>query len=98
MELTADQIDRLTCVAEDLGGRVTDSYSGRGMYGGCCIGVTFTGDTFSAVFGLGAAVMEESPELADVLRDAPLNSATMGLGKTVYRPSITGPSEKFASA
>lgn len=67
-------------VIEDLGYE-TRSYSGRGMYGKKCLGVTIDEDLIKFVFDLGMACQEEEVERPGLIR-----TDQLGLGTIIYFP------------
>lgn len=72
---------------EDLG-LAARSYSGRGMYGRNCVGVTLGRNSEFSEFKLGVAIalaLGEDAEHLDPCTD------TMGLGFIVYFPSVRWP-------
>ena len=82
MEMSAI-IDLITETAERLDISVRDDYSGRGMYGRYCIGIT--GDLSDLVRLVSRVIEdaeEEVPELANIASDS------MGYDKIFYWPSL----------
>ena len=65
------------------------SYSGRGMYGKECLGVTVDRET--SVFQLAAQIITASDDpgaMADFLSDVRVAEDSMGMGTIVYFPRI----------
>lgn len=78
IELTTEQkLEILQDIADSLGGRYRDDYSGRCMYGKTCPGITVDGDENEVIEEAGARG----------IRGARTDS--MGRGVIVYWPGIT---------
>lgn len=70
-------------------GYQAESYSGRGMYGRTCVGVTVPRDT--SPFQLAAQIIASSDdpaEMADSLSDLRVNEDSMGFDTVVYFPRV----------
>lgn len=71
------------------------SYSGRGMYGERCLGVTIDRDSNHNILEFVAALVhelsamddEDAEEALDFIKSA-INSDSMGLGSVVYFPRV----------
>ena len=87
-----NDIARLVIAAcNDLGLEVR-SYSGRGMYGRSCVGVTTDGNSHTALAQIVIALCEQGAdgvEAADhFTRSGAIASDSMGLGMIVYFPRL----------
>lgn len=58
MTLTPDQFNEFSNLAWDIGGEVYENYSGRGMFGKNCLGITVE-NLEHGLFRLGRAIGEE---------------------------------------
>ena len=77
-----DKIDAIYDVADQIGGRVRESYSGRGMYGKTCYGI----------------VCEDTTECIEAAAERGIRGAetdSMGRSFIVYWRNITG--KEFSS-
>lgn len=88
IELEQDQWDAISQVMENEYGRPTASYSGRGMMGERCIGVTFDGEG-GGIWSLATALAEVDIDLAQGMGEPRQDS--MGLGTIYYWPRVTAP-------
>jgi hypothetical protein len=75
---TQEKIEVVQDLADEFDGRVHESYSGRGMYGRTCYGVSVDGNATD--------VIEEAA--ARGLRGACTDN--LGLGTIIYWPSVPG--------
>ena len=76
----------LSDIADAVQGRVTATYSGRGMYGKRCIGITIDESDTLALGGAIASLVDD-----EGLRSAMLDgwrSDSMGRGQIIYWPAI----------
>ena len=90
--LTSEQMDTLTDLAEQQDGEVR-SYSGRGMYGETCLGVSIDGSLVAFVMQLAARLTVEGHfDLAESLA-AQACTDSMGRGSIVYFSCITAPAD-----
>ena len=64
------------------------SYSGRGMYGRNCVGVTLGRNSEYTEFGLGVAL---ALALGEEAADLQARTDSMGLGSIVYFPNVRWP-------
>ena len=90
--LTSEQMNTLTDLAEQYDGQVR-SYSGRGMYGQTCLGITIDGDLIGFVMQLAACLTVDGHfNLAESLA-AQACTDSMGRGSIVYFSCITAPAD-----
>lgn len=90
--LTSEQLDTLTDLAEQHDGEVR-SYSGRGMYGEQCLGITIDGDLIGFAMWLAACLTEEGHfDLAESLA-AQACTDSLGRGSILYFPRTASPDE-----
>ncbi|MBV6513918.1 MAG: hypothetical protein FMNOHCHN_03500 [Ignavibacteriaceae bacterium] len=85
MTLTNDQLNDFENLAWDIGGEVYENYSGRGMYGKTCMGITVE-ELENCLFRLGRMSGELDSELSKALE----NFRTDSLGRSfiIYFPKI----------
>lgn len=88
IQLTHEHIDAI----EDIlwtttdGGEIREDYSGRGMFGDQCFGITLDGGGDLFKF---AMLVGKNELLSEVFEDAgPPNSDSMGLGVIYYWPRL----------
>ncbi len=83
MNLTPNQLDDFSSLAWDIGGEIYEDYSGRGMFGKTCMGITVD-ELENSLFRLGkeSADYEFSKELENFRTD------NMGKGSIIYFPQI----------
>lgn len=90
-QLTTEQFDIIETCFWDTDGEDIMSYSGRGMYGDQCLGLTF--DDFSSAFRF-ALEIGSHDGLAGLLSSPSYDS--MGRGIVIYFRNIAVPSEVIA--
>ena len=83
MTLTLSQIDDFENLAWDIGGEVYEDYSGRGMFGKTCLGITVE-NLEKSIFKLGkeSADYDFSKELANFQTDS------LGRSFIIYFPKL----------
>jgi hypothetical protein len=86
--LTDEQFDALYDLANDNDFTVR-SYSGRGMMGKECLGITTNGSVFSIGLALGS-----SEVLEYIFASTGVREDSMGRGTVVYFPSLAAPIRK----
>jgi len=86
MKLTEEQLWELKDAVGYFDNAEIDSYSGRGMYGRQCLGITF--DSMSDAFRFALTVGGDN-DLSLALSSPRFDS--MGLGIVVYWPSVEAP-------
>jgi hypothetical protein len=90
--LSAAQMDTLVDLAEQFDGEVR-AYSGRGMYGEQCLGVTIDGDLIGFAMNLAACLAEEGHfDVAESLA-AQACTDSLGRGSILYFPRTAAPGE-----
>jgi len=90
-QLTSEQFDHIETCFMNTDGEDIMSYSGRGMYGDQCLGLTFEG--FSDAFNF-ALEVSAYDGLAELLSSPSYDS--MGRGIVIYFRNIAVPSEVIA--
>jgi hypothetical protein len=86
-QLDTEEMEIIQDLAAEYDGEI-HAYSGRGMYGDRCLGVTVHGDTFAFVLMLGAQLADYGYlALAEKLA-AKVCTDDMGRGTVVYFPGI----------
>jgi hypothetical protein len=89
IELEVEQWEDISAAMENEYGRPTVSYSGRGMMGDRCIGVSFDRDSSGGIWSLATALAEIDIDLARDMGEPRQDS--MGLGTIYYWPRVTAP-------
>lgn len=87
MKLTQDQFIEFQELADEIGGEVYENYSGRGMFGRKCLGITVDNDCRS-LFSLGREVEIRQVEFGDMMNNVVVDS--LGRNYIIYFPSIEG--------
>jgi hypothetical protein len=83
MTLTPNQFDEFSNLAWDIGGEVYENYSGRGMYGKTCMGITVD-HLCKALFNLGRE--SENYDFAKELERLEVDN--LGRSYIIYFPRI----------
>ncbi len=83
MNLTPNQLDDFSSLAFNIGGEIYEDYSGRGMFGKACMGITVD-ELENSLFRLGkqSSDYEFSKELENFRTD------NMGKSFIIYFPQI----------
>lgn len=86
------QMETFVALAEQHNGEVR-SYSGRGMYGQTCLGVSIDGDLVGFAMRLGAELaLTNGAEVAEWLAGQ-ASLASMGCGSIIYFSRIAAPAD-----
>ena len=85
MKLTPNQYDDFANLAWDIGGEVYENYSGRGMFGKTCLGITVE-NLEKALFKLGRMATSEDLEFVTELEN--FRTDNLGRDYIIYFPSI----------
>lgn len=83
MTLTPDQFNEFSNLAWDIGGEIYENYSGRGMYGKACMGITVD-NLYKALFNLGRE--SENYSFSNELERLEVDN--MGRNCIIYFPKI----------
>lgn len=86
------QMDALAALAEQYDGKVR-SYSGRGMYGQTCLGVSIDGHLIGFAMRLGAQLALTADALTAETLAGQVGVDSMGRGSIVYFPRIAAPAD-----
>lgn len=86
--LSFEDMEKLEAIAENIEGSIYPDYSGRGMFGEKCVGITTDGS--ADLLTLGIELAETFGDKArDIARRASWDS--MGLGQIVYFRGVQAP-------
>ena len=90
--LTNEQLETFVNLAEQHDGEVR-SYSGRGMYGKTCLGVSIDGDLVGFAMRLGAELaLTSGAEVAEWLAGQ-VSVDSMGRGSIIYFSRVVAPAD-----
>lgn len=85
MTLTPDQFNEFSNLAWDIGGEVYENYSGRGMYGKTCLGITVN-ELENSLFRLGKLAAQSDDGWEHELEN--FRTDNLGRDYIIYFPKL----------